>query len=492
MKLSKTLFATAVAILSMVGVQAQTFTPTSAESMTQDGVSVSFAKGNGNNDPFYGTNGLRLYASNTITVSGDSLRTIQLICAKQGTKAYATLTADCGTLTSATAPTDTAARPVDIWAGEATQVVFTLGTSGQRVIKQIVVNGDTTNAGGDTPVTPVTPTDRTSTALDSSYVYSEPTEVGIPSSATSAAAYEFVDHNILVSCSKGAVTADYFSCYAGATISFTATRPIKGLAADAYLKKEFSATTSAGTMETMDASEDTISGYPALIITDIDANTVTLTCVKQIRFYAIRFYFEANPDEELDGNTESGYSYDYEPTEVSQFTLTMDSLAATDMAESLGYKSVYLDLWNDSAELYVVAFADYDSITGIPVGTYAIDSTYAEGTIEASVGGDDYYDYESYLATNYETIDGTDYYDPYYIVSGTLTVTAKDMTLNATTYYGSTIVATYTFPTVSEQTGLENVEATQTIRSTKMLHQGRLLIEHKGTLYNAQGLNINR
>lgn len=482
---------TLICALVALAATAQTFTPTSADEMTQGGVTVSFGKGSGNNAPTWYENGLRLYASNTITVSGDSLGSVELVFCKQGTKAYATLTASAGTLVSGGESTAATDLKTDSWTGDAaTSVTFTIGASGQRLIKQIIVNGDTTGTGSSTP-DPETPdttvTPQPSTDLDTAYVYAEPTTVGVPATSVSKSAYEFVENNIKVSCTQGAVYADYFNCYAGYAITFTATRPIKGLTVNGLIKKAFSATASAGTLAYADASEEDIEGDPVLMITDIDSTSVTLSCVKQIRFYSIDFYFEENPDAELGGGDE-GYSYEWEPTDTTTFNLTIDSLNVVDMTENLGYKAVYLQLWNDDAELDLVAFADYAEATGIALGTYTIDSTYQEGTVQASVGGDEYYDYESYLMTNYTYNAEEDqwYYDPYYLVSGTVTVTASELIVNATSYNGSTINATYTFPA---ETGVEQSECK--MHSVKRIENGQLIITRNGKRYNAIGQSIN-
>ena len=109
----------ALVLLSM-SISAQTFTPTSAADMTQDGVTVSFAKGSGNNAPaWFDANGLRLYANNTITISGTTITSVQLVFTKQGTKTYADLTASVGTLTGGGESTGAEDQKTDTWIGSA-------------------------------------------------------------------------------------------------------------------------------------------------------------------------------------------------------------------------------------------------------------------------------------------------------------------------------------------------------------------------------------
>lgn len=476
----------ALVLLSM-SIAAQTFTPTSEADMTQDGVTVSFAKGSGNNDPFWGNNGLRLYANNTITISGTTITSVQLVFTKQGTKTYADLTASVGTLIGGGESTGADDQKTDTWTGSASSVTFTLGASGQRLIKQIIVNG---NPGGNPDPNPnpdPEPEPEPETNLDPAYVYAEPTVVGIPSTTATAGAQEFVQNNIKVSITQGAIYADYFNCYAGQSVTFTATQPIKAVVVNGFVKKDFSATASSGELSYVTATEDT-EANPVLIIKDVNAASVTLNCDKQIRFYSISFYFESNPEIEIGGGDEE-YSYEWEPTEVTTLNFTMDYFSALDMTENLGYKAVSIEMKNDEAYLATVAFADYDKACGITPGTYPINFTYEEGTVEASVGGDEDYDYETYLMTNYQIIDEEEWYDPYYIVSGTLTVakTATDFTytLNGLSYNGSTINVTYSG---SLMTAIESVSKPADL--SKRLVNGQLVITRGEQRYSVLGSRV--
>ena len=80
---------------------------------------------------------MRMYANNTITVSGANLTAIQIVFAKQGTKAYASLAVSEGNLVSGGESTSAEDLKTDSWTGNASSVVFTLGASGQRLIAQL-------------------------------------------------------------------------------------------------------------------------------------------------------------------------------------------------------------------------------------------------------------------------------------------------------------------------------------------------------------------
>ena len=152
-------------------------------------------------------------------------------------------------------------------------------------------------------------------------------------------------------------------------------------------------------------------------------------------------------------------------------------------------RSLYVALWDETNELDMVVFADYDAVTGIPVGTYTINDTYDEGTVQASPGGDEFYDYESILWADLYEEEGELYGDPYYIVSGTLTVakTATDFTytLNGLSYNGSTINVTYSGPLM---TAIESVSKPADL--SKRLVNGQLVITRGEQRYSVLGSRV--
>ena len=178
------------------------------------------------------------------------------------------------------------------------------------------------------------------------------------------------------------------------------------------------------------------------------------------------------------GGQEGDYNYDYEPTTPTTINLTMTTAQYEDYTVSLVLADNevvdYADNW---AEFYFIADA-FD--TKIPAGTYPINDTRALGTFMASPGGDDDSDIPCYLGV---PADEEGYYDPYYMVSGTVTVSENgSIAVNATSYYGSTLIITYT---VQEQ-GIEHT-AVKSAGMRKALRNGMLLIEKNGVRYNAVG-----
>ena len=141
----KKLFSIFAALLFAGSMMAVNFTLSSADAVTVEGVTVTFAKGDGNNPPAWYSNGLRLYANNTVTVSSESAITaITFNWEKQGNKDFNTATASVGEYTHPEAAGE------GKWTGSATSVTFTLGATGQLLLNTFTV---TLGEGGE-PVEP--------------------------------------------------------------------------------------------------------------------------------------------------------------------------------------------------------------------------------------------------------------------------------------------------------------------------------------------------
>ena len=141
----------------------------------------------------------------------------------------------------------------------------------------------------------------------------------------------------------------------------------------------------------------------------------------------------------------SPYSYDWEPDEVTTINYTATDYTVSNYAEDYGIAYFFLD----NAEYSLCLEYNTSTFKGnsLPAGTYNIDYTGNEGTFTASVGGDDEYDYGSYIAAGFDE-DG--YYSyAYYLISGTVTVSYDDegamtIAVNATTAKGSMVNISYT------------------------------------------------
>lgn len=149
-----TLFLSALLISAMSF--AADITITSAETVTQDGVTIVFDKASGSNAPAWYAAGLRLYAKNTVTISAETeITNITFNWEKQGSKQFAGLTANVGTYTHPESAGEA------VWTGSAKEVVFTVGDKGQLQLNTLSV---TVGAGQDDgndpePEEPETPTE---------------------------------------------------------------------------------------------------------------------------------------------------------------------------------------------------------------------------------------------------------------------------------------------------------------------------------------------
>ena len=142
----KKFFSLIAAVLFAGSMMAIDFTLSSAAEVTKSGVTVTFDKGDGNNAPAWYDNGLRLYASNTVTISSESTITgITFNWEKQGTKAFNTATASVGEYSHPSAAGN------GVWTGSANEVTFTLGASGQLLLNtfSVTIDGEEGGEGGE-------------------------------------------------------------------------------------------------------------------------------------------------------------------------------------------------------------------------------------------------------------------------------------------------------------------------------------------------------
>ncbi len=144
-----------VAILAVsVSAATTTFTFSSVDSQTQDGFTVSLDKGSGTAAPNYQSNwpAPRLYANNTITISGKSITSLSIKFAKGNNKKdYASASVNVGEYVSGGEATSTDDYKTDTWTGEAASVIITLGATGQRSIIELTVTGEGKEGGTTDP-----------------------------------------------------------------------------------------------------------------------------------------------------------------------------------------------------------------------------------------------------------------------------------------------------------------------------------------------------
>jgi len=376
------------------------------------------------------------------------------------------------------------------------KIVITKGSKKSVWIKTVTIDG--TCDGGNTEEED--PLD----GLEPDYEYDEPTIITNTENAGSNQAYTFIQNNIKVSCTKGGRYEAYFSVNADAKLTFIATKPIKAIVVNGYVKKAFEAEASSGEIHYVDASEDEVTAEQVLAVTEVNNNILTLTCEKQMRCYSVAIYFTSTPDIQIDeGEDEYDYSFEWEPKEQVTMNVTFDSIAYVDETEFLEYPCTDIKLFDRKNNymlnliVFVSTLEEEPKTTILPVGTYPINYTYLDSddyanTVQASVGGYEDYDFPSYFLTDvmYDE-EGLAYeYVPYYVVSGTFEVRAAEsggrFEVHATTYNGSTINGICSFVNGKPvEDAVENVTSDR--KATKVLRNGHLLIRRNGMIYGIGG-----
>ena len=159
------------------------------------------------------------------------------------------------------------------------------------------------------------------------------------------------------------------------------------------------------------------------------------------------------------------------------------------MTENMGYACSSLYWENAEVAVELIFFAELAENQLPADGTYTINDTYLPNTVMASPGGDDYFDYPSYLQTDFtEDENGDVWYNPYYIISGNVLITTDSehgvtlLTMKASSYNGSTINLTFS---IGETTAVEKVKLTPS--ATKYIHNGKVIIRRAGQLFDLLG-----
>ncbi len=135
----------------------------------------------------------------------------------------------------------------------------------------------------------------------------EPVTILAPDTIINKQPFTLNDQGITISVSQGSaypatysynnLGVTYFACLANANMTISAEQPIKGIAINGWVRKNFSATCNYGSIDFLsDDSEDTY-GYPVLTVSDINNPSVTISCANQLRCFSVEVYFSQNPDE---------------------------------------------------------------------------------------------------------------------------------------------------------------------------------------------------
>ncbi|MBQ9296457.1 MAG: Ig domain-containing protein [Paludibacteraceae bacterium] len=174
----------------------------------------------------------------------------------------------------------------------------------------------------------------------------------------------------------------------------------------------------------------------------------------------------------------SEYTFSYEPTNATVINYTATELSYNEIPEN---NCVFAILADNAHTLNLMYLGSL--VNGvIPPGNYKITSTLQNGTFCYSVGGDDQYDYGSYLATDY---DSEGYYtSSYYIIAGDIIIGSNNnYTVKVISANGTDINVTYN--------GTQDVEnISSDIKAAKILRDGQILILRGDKTYTLQGQEV--
>lgn len=158
--MKKFLLSLAVTMTAVCGAFAQTVIKATQIDLDKakniDGYTVEVLKNAGQTKPAMNGDVLRLYADNTLSISGEKITKVVVALASTGSKRYTTFTPNVGALTTAQAAGDTEIT----WAGDASSVVFTvgakatMGTDGESKAGQVHISEITVYGEGGGTVTP--------------------------------------------------------------------------------------------------------------------------------------------------------------------------------------------------------------------------------------------------------------------------------------------------------------------------------------------------
>ena len=184
------------------------------------------------------------------------------------------------------------------------------------------------------------------------------------------------------------------------------------------------------------------------------------------------------------GGGDEELTYDYEP-DATNIDITFVAVEYADYTEDWGVVDIFLanDEDLDAADTWAALEFITSSFDGtIPAGTYPINDSEEEGTFIASPGGDDESDYPCYVGV---PADEEGYYNPFYLVDGTVTISENgSIEVNAESYWGSTIHLVYNAGNQAvENTAVEH-------KAVKRLRDGQLLIIKGNKVFNAQGAQV--
>ncbi len=194
------------------------------------------------------------------------------------------------------------------------------------------------------------------------------------------------------------------------------------------------------------ATKYMVSGYVEITGTPAEAEVFADVTFddgsKSTYYYKGNLTFMNNDIEDNPDNGTGGLTWDYEPTTAGEYEATFEYCEMNNWGDYYGDGTEYLDMTLNGTEWCAVFGLCAPLGSGVDAyGTYTVKDGYTDWTAVPSPGGDNDYDYASFLGTNFSA-DGA-YSAAYYVASGTVVVAEDGITMDVISHYGSKIHAEY-------------------------------------------------
>lgn len=211
----------------------------------------------------------------------------------------------------------------------------------------------------------------------SSWAQEQPLVINAPDTVINKSAYSFAEQGVTISVSYGSaypaghsynnLDKTYFACLASGSMTISAEQDIKGIAIDGWVRKNFAATCDHGTIAYLSDALDDATGEPVLTVSDINAQSVTISCDNQLRCFRVKVYFSENPDS-IGGVT---------PPEGEVFFLEYNTASAVYDPEysTEGSYNYYLYFWDAENENIYIGIDMYTAEQGMFEGMYGFESS---------------------------------------------------------------------------------------------------------------------
>ena len=305
----------------------------------------------------------------------------------------------------------------------------------------------------------------------------EPVIITAPDTVIEKTAYTLSDQGITIEVSYGSAYpashsynhtgVTYFACLAKSSVTFRATQPMKGIAINGWVKKNFTASCDNGFINYLSDEYEDSTGEPVLTVSDIDSTSVTISCDNQLRCFSVEVYFTQNPGE-IAG----------EVMDTVRFTAVKAQAADYSDDESFSSEGSY-SYWLNliPAETYPQVWLDmYSAVKGDLSGTYSL--------YDYNVG-----DY-TYVQLSANELD----YEYAYDQAFTITKTENGYHIEGYIIADNDIQYEFVYDgpielqSVTEE-GIENAQQT-TMPTQKIVRDGQLILLYDGQKIDVQGRRI--